>query len=428
MTMWYSWFMDFKIKVAYNTLIQLFGRFFSGLVTYLITLVLVRAYGVTGFGDFIKIITFVSYFYIMADFGANAVTVKLLGEDKTENQKNLASLLGFRILASLILIFIALAILTFLPMGINQGYTVLVRAGIIILSLTILTQSLLTTANAFFQKSLRYDKSVLATSLGYLFTLLLAYIFSLGHFSLIFISLAYVLGGGLTVLVCFLLLPERLVPSFDLQKIRVIFWASLPLGVTLIFNLIYFKDDSFILALTRSTQEVGVYGLAYKFFELVLVFPTFFMNSLYPVFLAKKNDQKGFAQVFQQSGVILMGSSLLLTLAMIIFAPFLINFTSGAKYLADFSGAVLALRILSLSLPFFFVSSFLMWVLITHDQQKLLVPFYGFSMLLNIVLNILFIPKYGYIPAAITTGVSEAVVMVLLLIPSLSFLRKQESI
>ncbi|MCL5675991.1 MAG: flippase [Patescibacteria group bacterium] len=415
--------MNFKIKVAFNTIVQLLGRIFSGLVTYLITLILARAYGPTGFGDFIKIITYVSYFYIMADFGANAIAVKVITEEK-DSREILSSLLGFRLLASLILIFISLAVLSFLPIGNGQGYTPLVRLGIIVLSVTILTQSILTTANASFQKDLRYDKSVLATAFGYLLTLLLAYLFSLGHLSLVFIALSYAAGGLLTVLICYLLLPQKILPSFNPEKLRYIFFTSLPLGVTLVLNVIYFKADSFILTLTRSTQEVGVYGLAYKFFELSLVFPTFFMNSLYPVFLEKKQDKSGFKSILKQSGIILVVGAVLLTLVMLLFAPLLINFTSGAKYLTDFSGAVLALRILSLSLPLFFVSSFLMWLLITHNKQNLLVPFYGFSMLVNIVLNIMFIPKYGYVPAAITTGVSEAVVTVLLLIPSIRLLKK----
>ncbi len=104
-------------------------------------------------------------------------------------------------------------------------------------------------------------------------------------------------------------------------------------------------------------------------------------------------------------------------------APLLINFTSGSKS-SDFVGATSALRVLSLSLPFFFISSFLMWFLITHDKQKILVPIYAVSMLLNIVLNLVFIPQYGYMAAAATTLITEAFVTILLIIPSWKSLQK----
>lgn len=415
--------MNFKLKVAYNTLIQLAGRLFTGLITYGVTLILVRQYGPLGFGDFVKILTFVSYFYIMGDFGFNAIVVKKISVNEKDSLLYLSNLLGLRLILSLFLIFLSLAILSFLPQGYHQGFTPIVRLGIIIGSLTILTQSMLTTTNAWFQKTLRYDKSVLATSLGYILTLLLAYLFARAQSPIAFLAIPYVLGGIFSVTLSFLLLEIKFSPSFNWEIWQTIIFPSLPLGLTFILNLVYFKADSFILTLTRSTLEVGIYGLAYKFFELCLVFPTFFMNSLYPVFLHKQQNEKSeFLPILKNSGFILLGISLLITAVVLFLAPYLINFTSGKNF-ADFSGAILALRILAMGLPFFFVSSFLMWLLVTNDKQKLLVPFYGFSMLLNIILNLIFIPQFGYLAAAVTTGVSEAVVMLLLLIPSMGLLK-----
>ena len=407
------------IKVAYNTSVQVFGRLFTGLITYLVTLILVRQYGSVGFGEFVKILTYISYFYIMADFGANAVTLRKITADEKETNVFMSNLLGFRIVFSLILVFVSTSLLVFLPQGTDQGFTSVARLGIILGSLTILTQSLLTTTNVYFQKTMRYDKSVIAASLGYLLTLLLAFGFARLNVSVALLSLPYVMGGAFSVLVAFLFLGQGILPAFNIKYWRIIFFESLPLGITLVLNLVYFKADSFILTLTRSTQEVGVYGLAYKFFEICLVLPTFFMNSLYPIFLERKNN--GLENILRKSGLFLLFSSLILTLAVFITAPAIINFTAGTKQV-DFEGAIIALRILSLSLPFFFISSFLMWLLITHEKQNLLVPFYGLSMILNVVLNAIFIPTHGYLAAAITTGITEVFVTLLLLIPSRKYL------
>lgn len=409
--------MNLKLKVLYNTAVQILGRFFTSIVTYLITLLLVRQYGPVGFGEFVKILTFVSYFYIMADFGFNAVVVKKITEDSQKTSVLISNLVGLRIAVSLFLIFVAISVLAFLPQGVDQGFTQVVRLGIIIGLLTILTQSLLTSTNAYFQKTLRYDKSVLAACLGYILTLCVAFVFAKNHLPVAFLIISYVLGGILSVLVSFLMLDEKILPMFNKKVWWMMLSSSWPLGLTLILNMVYFKADSFILTLTRSTKEVGVYGLAYKFFEMALVVPTFFMNSMYPVFLEKLKDKSfEFQRILKKSGLILFSASILITTVLFFASPFLINFTSGEKF-QDFQGAIIALRILSLSLPFFFFSSFLMWILITHDRQKTMMFFYAVSMLLNIVLNIVLIPKYGYIAAAVTTGISEFFVMVLLLIP-----------
>jgi O-antigen/teichoic acid export membrane protein len=72
-------------------------------------------------------------------------------------------------------------------------------------------------------------------------------------------------------------------------------------------------------------------------------------------------------------------------------------------------------RILLLSLPFFFTTSFLQWVLITLEKQKYLMYVYLFSTLLNIVLNIIFIPQFSYLASATITLMSEALVFVFLI-------------
>lgn len=419
--------MSTKVKVLYNTFVQLLGRFFTAGVTYLTTLMLVRGYGAEGYGEFVKILTYISYFYIFTDFGANAYVVKKMAEDESLGKKLLGNLLALRLFFSLLLVFFSLAFLAVLPQGIGQGFTLVTRIGVIIGSFTIVAQGLLTTTSAWFQQKLRYDKATIALVVGNIFTLLLVYIMTVQDLSVYYVFVAYVLGQFISVLVSFLLIEERFLPLFDFSLWRKIFYFSWPLGLTLVFNLVYFKVDSFILTLTRPTEEVGIYGLAYKFFEMAIIFPSFFMNALYPVFLKKlKEAPQSLSALTKKIGLFLVGAALVLTIVLLVLAPLLINFTAGDQQV-DFRGGIMTLRILSLSLPAFFLSGFFMWVLITAEKQILLVPFYGFSMVLNIVLNTLLIPRYGYLAAASTTLITEVVVTFLLTLPVYSILKKNPS-
>ena len=79
----------------------------------------------------------------------------------------------------------------------------------------------------------------------------------------------------------------------------------------------------------------------------------------------------------------------------------------------EFVQSVVALRVLSISLPFFFLSSLSMWVLITMKKQGILVPIYAVSMIANIGLNLVLIPLWGYMAAAWVTVGSEAFVLLL---------------
>jgi O-antigen/teichoic acid export membrane protein len=81
----------------------------------------------------------------------------------------------------------------------------------------------------------------------------------------------------------------------------------------------------------------------------------------------------------------------------------------------DFANCIIPFRILLLSLPFFFTTSFLQWVLITLEKQKYLMYVYLFSVILNIVLNIIFIPQFSYLASATITLISEGLVFVFLI-------------
>jgi O-antigen/teichoic acid export membrane protein len=387
--------------IAWNTTSQLVARGVSSLTTFLITLVIARQFGAQGLGDFVKITTYIAFFYLIADFGINAIYL--------QRDASWEDLLVVRVCMSCVLIVVAMTTLFLLPHGESRGYTNFVRMGIILFSPSIIFQALTTTANALFQKHLRYDKSTIALASGSVLSVALLYIVTLQSEQSTGVLYAILsLLAGMAVTAATGLLLTRTFHRTDHSKISWpsiwgLFTASAPLGITLLFNLVYFRVDSIILTLTRSTSDVGVYGLAYKVFELFLVFPTFFMNSVYPIMV--KSQNKEFTTTVRKSFIFLLLTSLFCILVFWIAAPIISWIRS------DFAPGIQAARILSLGLPFFFLSSLAMWILIAKKKQMLLLKIYGISMIINIVLDVLFIPTYGYMAAAWITGICEAIVL-----------------
>src|SRR3989344_352217 len=214
--------MSTKLTILYNTTAQAIGRFFTAGITYFITLLLVREYGAVGFGEFTKILTYVSYFYIFADFGANAYVVKKLSEGEEVSLKYLSNLMGLRFIFSVFLIFISLSFLTILPQGSGQGFTFITRIGVIIASFTMITQAMLTTFSAWFQKNLRYDKVSIALIIGNLLTLIIAYFITLSSLPVYYVFVSYIFGQAISVLLCYLLAEEKFGLGFDFS-----FWKRI---------------------------------------------------------------------------------------------------------------------------------------------------------------------------------------------------------
>ena len=382
-----------KKTVAFNTVSQLIGKAMSAAATFIVTFFVARTLGAAGYGDFVKITTYVAFFYLLADFGVNAVYLQ-----QDESQSSWQSLFVLRTLGSVLLMVLAWCIVSVLPGAAGQGYTQVARLGILLYSPTILLQAWITTANAVFQKRLRYDLATWAIFFG-----------SLGTVGLLFFhaSALVALGIGMGITACIsLYFALRLHPvsswNISIKDLVKLLVPSLPLGMTLIFNLVYFRADSVVITLTRPTVEVGMYGLAYKVFEVILVFPTFFMNAVYPLMIQGK-----IKRIFIKSAIFLSLVSCFLSLIVWFAAPLLSLIKN------DFTPSIAALRVLSLGLPFFFVTSATMWALIALKKQKILAAIYGLSMIVNIVGNILLVPRYGFMAAAWLTVACEGLVLLI---------------
>ena len=391
-----------RTKVAYNTLAQLISKFLSAGTTFAVSFFLARTYGPDSFGDFIKITTFVGLFFLATDFGLNAQWLKQKMPWRTLIATRLALALCFSV--------VALIALWLLPGGQTNGYTESVRMGIYIFLPAIFFQSLLTSANAVFQKSLRYDLSTLALAAGVVVVLSsLLVLPGLGVPGVITGVLA-MLGGIVTTAFVSLLLAKNMSTAHSYRPVMPsesveLFVLSIPLGLTLVFNVIYGHVDGIILAATRSTAEVGFYGFAYRIFELALAIPTFFMNAVYPLLLAALGRPERFLTLTKKSLLGLIAGSVAVTGLLWLTAPLL------SLIRPEFAASVPALRVLSLGLPIFFVSGFVMWALIALGNKRALVVVYGVGMLGNIALNLLLVPSYGYMAAAWITLVSEAAVL-----------------
>ena len=399
--------MSLPLKIAGNTLIQLVGRLIGAGTTFIITLIVARTYGVTGYGEFTKIVTYVSVFYLIVDFGLNAVWLHV-------PKSNFLPLLITRLLWSFVLVFIALSLLPFLTIrtGTQEGFTPNVIIGIIVLIPTIITQGIFTSCNALFQQALRYDRSVIAASLGSITTLALMYLMSRMSAPIHVLLAGYTIGGVVMV-ICAGLLGGRYVraSSFRASEFisegKALMLRSVPLGLTLILSLIQFKADIFLLTLYRTTTDVGVYGLATKFFEFPLAVPIFVMNAVYPL-LVQQSAEKSHAKLVENLRMWLFISAVCIGLICIIAAPLLVLIDDA------FKASVLPFRVLSGLLPIFYLSALYVWVLIARKQQWALVWVYAVGMVLNIGLNMVFIPRFGVLAAAIVTGISEVVVLFLL--------------
>jgi len=393
------------ITIAKNTFYQVFARAITSFIGFLITIIIARKFGVLGYGDFIKITSFVALFYLVLDFGLNAFFLQY-------EKANFKNLFYLRILISLIVFTILNLIALILPYNavLNSGFSQSLRIGIFIFSLSVFAQSIIISTSAIFQKTTNYFSYMIGIVVGSIVNLVLVLLFAFLNYSIFLILFAFVASSFVSALILIKLTKEKILPiSLDRPFAKTIFLTSLPIGLMLIFNLVYFRADMFLLSLFSSTKAVGIYGLSYKFFDFLIALPLFLSNAIYPFLIKVKNENGKFFKLVNNYFIIFLAMSV------VVIIPFWFASPLFTLIKPEFAASMFPFRILLLSLPFFFTTSFLQWVLITLEKQKYLMFIYLFSTVLNIVLNIIFIPQFSYIACATITLVSEAIVFVFLI-------------
>lgn len=379
-------------KISQQTSWQILGKAVTSLSTYLILTLIARNYHEAGTGIFTLALTYLAIFYLLSDFGFNAHLLRVKG------LKQWPKLLGTRIIWSLILIVIALALLPLLPFATPQF-----SQAIFFGCLAILGSSVFVSCNLVFQSKLRYDQSVLASTVGTLVSLGLFVDLAQQQLAVPYLLIAH-LTGWLVIATTSLLLVRKFVssltPQYDLGYSSKLFKDSWPIAVTLLLNVVYFRADAFILAVFKSNIEVGIYNLAYSFFQTALVLPTFMMNAYYPMLLKS-------AKGIRRMGLILLLLGGFGTGLTYLLAPFIIHLTAGG----GFAGSVQSLQILSAGFPAFFLSSLLMWWLIVRSKYKTVLVIYLIGLLFNFSLNWLFIPQYSFFAASWITVISEYLIL-----------------
>ena len=396
-----------KTIVAKNTVYQILTKGITAFVGFLITIILARSFGAAGYGDFTKITAFIALFYLFIDLGLNAVYL----QKENAKEEDFNKLFYFRILIAFIVFLLANIIAVFLPFNqaLDLGFSPFVRLGIFIFSFSLFTQAILTSATAIFQKKINYFPYLISVASGSMVNLLVVLGFSYLGFSILYIVFAFVLSSVVTSAVSLFYVRKKVLPvSFDLDFSKRIFIKSFPIGLLLIFNLIYFRADMFLLSLLKPASDVGIYGVSYKFFDFLIALPLFLSNALYPFLLLHKNNPKKFFSITNHYFFVFLIASI------VIIFPFWSLSLLLPLIKSDFIPAIIPFRILLLSLPFFFLTSFLQWILISLEKQKFLAYVYVFLTIFNIVLNIIFIPQWSYLASAVITGVSEGFVFVLL--------------
>ena len=341
-----------------------------------------------------------------------------LVREMTLNLSQTRHYLGNTLLVRLILSVVAYTLMVI--SGISLGYTSVIVTMIIYLGLAEIVNSIAQLYRCVFRayEEMKYEAwTVVAERCAFFLggggAILLGYgLVNVCQVMLIASGVNLILSIGFTR---FRFTPLRFKPSRRI--VVVLMQQALPFAVGNLFNLIYFRIDAIMLSkLSPDGIDANTwYGLAYTIVNAFTTLPgAFMMGAMFPVLsraYEKQRDRLPDAYTFGVRWMVICGVPLAVGLAALSHEIIAILPTTYTPETLE--KIATALRWLSGSGGLIFLTTVVLTMLRAADKRRAFSVMMGTTTLLNIGLNLVLIPRFSHVGAAIAMVTSEVYLLVI---------------
>jgi O-antigen/teichoic acid export membrane protein len=386
-------------RIVKNSFWIALARFGGSLLRAVLIIYSFRILGPSLQGSFSLAMNFILIFSFIPDFGLTAVLIREIIKNQSQRREIFAN----AFLAVFFLLFLSILIINLTKFIFIKDE--LAQTLIFILSLFLIFDVL----REFLYSLFRAEEKMELQALSHLTTNFLLLLFGIWLLKIkphpFSLSQAYLFASFLGFLLTFLLLRREIIFNyFKFFKSKIVFDLlnkSWPIGIANFLFLIITYLDSLIVGWFHPPKDVGLYTSVVKLIEFLYFFPAALAMAVFPILSKKdKNDfQKTISFGFQLSFFI----SLPILGGLLVLSKEIIGFIFGEKYIP----ASLGLQLISFSLPFNFLLLILIDALIALDKRKELLIYDLIVVVLNFLLNLLFVPQYSYFASSLITSISS---------------------
>lgn len=383
------------------------SRIISLILLFLAYLLLTNYLGPYHYGQFQFVLSYVTLFGVVVDFGIQQYVIKKISEDRTKAKKYFQNFLAVEIIMTLVVYGAMVAVAHY------NGYDLVVIKAITVAGLGVavhgLTYPFLAIITVF------YDLKKAA---------FLNFLSSAINVAVILITIK--VGGGIVMLTCQQVIyatlaviiyyhfvkkhigkPEILqgLRTLDRALIKTILVSALPFAMLVGFSTVYNRIDVILITKILDYTQTGLYSAAYKFYDLLAFFPAVVSHTLYPLFssLMVEGKRGEIRTILERYLRFMAALALPIGVGGMLLAKQIIGILSP-----EFIDAapVLAVLVWAPSILFMYI---VVNSLVISQLTKWAMVVTGVNVVVNIVGNIILLPRIGIVGAAIMTLVSEFV-------------------
>jgi len=381
-----------------NTALVLSAKVVARLIALVTVLYMIRRLGTDHYGSFTVLVNLTAIVSVVLDLGFNVLFVREGARHQGELQRYMRNVMSLRLLMSVL----ALVLLAALVYALRLQSLLL--PGFLLMVFT--SYSTLLRNGLYAVQQLGYEAIAVVLESVVLLGLIL-YGGSTGQGVTYFVwAYAAQYAFSCVYFVAVLAIKKIGTPGwrFEPLLLREWFWKGLPFALTFVLTILYFRIDQPLIFIIRGETESALYGAAYKPIESLLFVPITFLSVVFPVLAVYHRERpKEMLDAINRfyKALLLMGCPTAIGIFLLAhpLTPLLLG--------QEFARSEAALRVLAIALGLAFVNNAFIGALNASDRQSSFTWAAGWSLVVNLALNLTLIPLFGYQGASWATVATE---------------------
>ncbi|MBN2464193.1 flippase [candidate division WOR-3 bacterium] len=390
-------------RVARNTTYLALADGANKAMLFVFNMVAARHLGVTKFGVLSFALAFVTMLAVFTDMGLGAVSARDIARDPRSARRLVSNSLAMKLLASLVVILLIGVLVNLL------GYPRTTVLVVYICSIFVLESAITSYYCWVFQGFERMELAALTRITQTAVLVVGALLLSRNSARVESYALLYVGAGLLSVLLAGTVASKWLITprlSFSPKAWWELLRRSSPIGLTVMCTMFYYWNGTTFLSKLGGNEAVGNYSAAFRL-AMGLAFGGFaFSGAVFPLlsrlFVADR-------QRLSQAMELALRYMSLLALPLAAFGSALSPQITSVVFGSGYEGSAAVLRVVAWWASLACLNSLLSNYLMGADKASVVTAQAGISLGVNIVGNVLLIPRWGAVGAAASIVCAEAV-------------------
>jgi O-antigen/teichoic acid export membrane protein len=393
-------------RIAKNAIINASSALIVSVFSFISTVMIARYLGSGNYGFFSYALAYITMFSIFSDFGLGTTAVREIAKNENNTEKYFSNVFALKCIFSFLVFGLALLLIPFLrsnPFQ-TQALIVFTFAGLFFM--------LQISCRWIFQALQVFQYEGILNVIQSFFALLAVIFVIFSHKGVIALAVAWA-AFNLALFLITLFFSYRVLGyiklRFDPAFLKKVLVSAAPLGFAVIANYVYVNIDKIILFQMTTDIQVGLYSAASKIMLFLKAMVFMYMPVVLPAFSNFWVDRSTgyFDKLLSRSFYYILMLTLGMAVGGTILADRMIFLLFGGAY----TGSVIALKLVIWALPLTSVTGLFTCCLagISRQKEAFIVSLAG--LIVNVVFDLMFIAKYGFMAAVLGVILAEAVML-----------------